>query len=237
LTPEELLAAFPSSELSRVVSRTGIGAGGSKLQRVYRLLDAADLARAYMPGVLVYFRTESIRRVCSRFGIRAPSKHEMILALTALLGPEGANLSSAARSPVKPKLPAVVQALSQLVLPVSLSRDEAEAVAGIARALRRLFVGVSTQVNVGGHLGYRVDIAVGNGGVGVEVKLAHALLESSGELYRAVGQAMVYKHLRFADSLAVAVVGPTALLGRPALIEIMSFLDSVGASVAYVRME
>jgi hypothetical protein len=161
----------------------------------------------------------------------------MILALTALLGPEGASLASEARSPVKPKLPEVVQALSQLVLPISLARDEAEAVEGIARALRRLFVGVSTQVNVGGQLGYRVDIAVGDGGVGVEVKLAHALLESSGELYRAVGQAMVYKHLKFADSLAVAVVGPTALLGNPALVEILGFIDSVGATVAYVRLE
>src|SRR5205823_6602002 len=134
------------------------------------------------------------RRVSSRFGIQATSKREMIFALSGLLGPASTTLAGASAAQIEPSLPAVVRALSELILPLSLSRTEAEAVDGIARALRRHFAGVSTQDNVGGHLGYRVDIAIGQGHVGVEVKLAHALLESPSELYRAVGQAMVYKH-------------------------------------------
>jgi hypothetical protein len=82
-----------------------------------------------------------------------------------------------------------------------------------------------------------VDIALGQGHIGVEVKLASALLASPSELYRAVGQAMVYKHLKFSDRLVVAVVGPAALLRKAALIEILAFLESVGAAAACVRLE
>lgn len=69
-------------------------------------------------------------------------------------------------------------------------RDEAEAESALARALMRRFRGVSTQFSVGGYFGHRIDIALGDGKIGVEVKLVKALLESSGEAYRAIGQAM-----------------------------------------------
>lgn len=237
LIVEELLGAFSSNELSRVIARAGLPPGGSKLNRVYRLIDGGEAAGVAATTILGALRSESLRRVCSRFGIRATTKDEMIVALSSLLGPSGANLARQTITQTSPTLPAVLRTLSELVLPLSLIQSEAEAAGAIARALSRRFAGVASQFGLGGHLGLRADIAVGEGLVGVEVKLARALIASTGELYRAIGQARIYRHLKFGDNLAIAVVGPRQLLGRPLMLEILTLLEATEAGVAYVRLE
>jgi hypothetical protein len=236
LSAEELLAEFPSNELSRAVARAGLPAGGSKLTRVGLLVDAGRRARAGASRILALFRTEALRRVCTRFGIRAAGKDGMILALSSLLGSAAQNLALEETALVAPTVAKVAGYLSELVLPWRLIRDEGEAEAGIARALRKRFRMVSRQYSVGGHLGYRIDVALGNGRVGVEVKLARALVGSSSETYRALGQAIVYKNRKFANRLVIAIVGPDHAAAEPALAEVCALLDAIGAVVTYVRL-
>jgi hypothetical protein len=144
------------------------------MDRIHRLIEAARHAHAGASAVFVMFRTGALRRVCSVFGIRAATKEEMIHALAALLGPAGEDLSLEQSQLVAPTLTDVTDYLSSLVLPWRLIRSEGDAEDALARALRKRFLGVATQYSVGGYLTYRIDIALGDGLIGVEVKLAGA---------------------------------------------------------------
>ena len=103
-------------------------------------------------------------------------------------------------------------------------------------ALMRRFRGVSTQYSLGGYFGHRIDIVLGDGKIGVEVKLARAVLNSSSEVYRAIGQAIVYSHRKVVGRLVVAIVAPVALIGAPALLEVCGLLEATGAGVVFVPL-
>jgi hypothetical protein len=160
----------------------------------------------------------------------------MVRALAALLGPAGENIALEQSGLMAPTMPAVTEYLSNIVLPWRLIRTEAAAEDALARVLRRRFVGVTTQFSVGGYFGHRIDIALGDGQIGVEVKLAEAIVESSSETYRAIGQAMVYKHRKFGGNLVVAIAGPDIALGALSMAEVRGLLEAAGAAVVYVYL-
>jgi hypothetical protein len=89
----------------------------------------------------------------------------------------------------------------------------------------------SPNTTSGGYLGLKIDIDLGNGRVGVEVKLAESLLKAA-EAHRLIGQAVYYQKRRYQDNLIVAVVGRSGDLEAPMLKELGSFLESIG--VVYV---
>lgn len=234
LLAEELLAAFPLQQLGYALVSAGLPGDGTKLERVHRLLDAARSTGHDASIILNRFKAEGLRRVCSQYGIQAPTKELMVRGLSNLLAPEERSLSGHQAALTRPTLPAVLGHLQRLTLPWRLVRTEAEAEQAIARSLKRHFVGVSTQYSVGGYLGYRIDIDLGDGQVGVEVKLADAVRASSSEAYRTLGQAFVYDRRKYGGRVIVALVGPDSLRHEASLVEVSDLLRSVGVTVAYV---
>src|SRR5262249_16159648 len=113
---------------------------------------------------------------------------------------------------------------------------EADAAYLIARNLGKRFAGVTTQCSIKSQLRCRVDIAIGDGKIGVEVKLGRALAVSTSEAFRAIGQAVAYKELGLEGNLVVAIVGHAELLRLPVVAEAMTLLQTVTPVVVFVRM-
>ncbi len=149
--------------------------------------------------------------------------------------------SDAATSVAEPIKPAclvatrerVIDHLKRLTIPRRKATDESAAQDAIGYHLVEAFEDVVPQYNIGGYLGLKIDIDLGNGRVGVEVKLAESLLKAkAAEAHRLIGQAVYYQKRRYQDNLIVAVVGRSGDLEAPMLKELGSFLESVG--VTYV---
>ena len=85
-----------------------------------------------------------------------------------------------------------------------------------------------------GHFGHRIDIDIHNGQFGLEVKLATAVIESSSEAYRLLGQAFYYDRRRYAGRLLVVIVGPDKLQQHPIVVEIRDLLDVLGVAGLYL---
>jgi len=236
LTFEDLLHLFPSNELGHALASVGLPGDGSKQERVARLVAAGRSSSVPAAHVLALLRSESLRRICSNHGIVASRKADMVAALVASLRPDEQSLTPEGPRRVEPTFDAVVAFLSRLELHWRRVRDEATAETAIESALRGEFSRVSTQYSVGGYLGYRIDIDLGNGAIGVEVKLAEALVGSSSEAYRAIGQALVYDRRRYRGKVIVASVGPDEVFARPAMAEIEAFLRDVGATPVRIRL-
>lgn len=222
----DLLSFFPANDLSRALARAGVRGGGTRIERLERLRTAARQAGVSANQVLECFSAESLRRVGTRFGIRVPSKAELIASLVAAL-----------TEPFPPpalQVATTIESIRAFVLSLAGShrglRSEADAECFLASALADHFAEVRTQVKVPGHLGHRIDIDIQSGRFGVEVKLASAVVESSSEAYRLLGQAFYYDRRRYAGRLLVVVVGPEALGRHPVIREVFDLLGVIGVT-------
>ena len=112
--------------------------------------------------------------------------------------------------------------------------SEADAEWYLASALSDQFANVRTQAPVPGQFGHRIDIDIQNGQFGLEVKWAAAIIESSSEAYRLLGQAFYYDRRRYAGRLLVVIVGPEALRKRPILVEVGDLLEVLGVTGLYL---
>lgn len=227
---------FPSGELGHALVTEGLPGGGSRSERAARLLSAGQRANAPATDVLSLIRVAALRRVCAGFGLSARSKAEMVSLLVELLSEDERALTPAGPPRGVATPPAVVEYLRGLELPRWRVRDEADAEVAIAGALRREFSNVSTQYSVGGFLGYRIDIDIGDGNVGIEVKLSEALISSSSEAYRAIGQAVLYGRRRYQNNVILAVVGPEAVRSQPAMSEIEALLSNLGVMCVHILL-
>jgi hypothetical protein len=88
---------------------------------------------------------------------------------------------------------------------------------------------VSNQYSVGGFLALKTDLDVGNGLVGVELKIAENLTAS--EMQRLIGQVVYYKKRYYENNLIVFIAGRSALTSS--LSELIEFLNELGAKVIY----
>ena len=88
--------------------------------------------------------------------------------------------------------------------------------------------------NVGGYFNLAIDLDIGNGLVGVEVKHAASLLKAA-EAHRLIGQAGYYQRRRYGENLIVAVVGNQTELGDLGVREVMSFLQDLGISTVGIK--
>jgi hypothetical protein len=101
----------------------------------------------------------------------------------------------------------VVACLRELRLPSRALRSEADVEEVVAGHLGPRFQAVCQQYSVGGMLGLKIDLDIGDGKVGVELKLAGAILENTNEFHRLIGQAIYYDYRRYHGNLIVCLAG------------------------------
>lgn len=226
----DLLTFFPSNDIAQALSRAGLSAAGTKVERVELLRSAAAQSRVSADQVLEYFSAESLRRLATRFGIRATEKEAYIAGPVAAL--------TEPFPPLAKSVATTIESIRDFVLSLSGSywtiASEADAEWFLASALSDHFADVRTQAPVPGQYGHRIDIDIQNGQFGLEVKLASAVIESSSEAYRLLGQAFYYDRRRYAGRLLVVIVGPEELRQHPIVVEVGDLLGVLGVAGLYL---
>lgn len=229
----ELLEEFSASALADALVVAGLPQAGIKSERIERLLSHGQKPT---DELLRLFTAEALGSVGGRFGVPRGRKDEMIAGLLSFLE-EGSSSTNEVCTPqldmTQPKtqtyLPVTKQAvfdrLKELIIPRRKLASEATAMDAIGYHLGDVFEDVMPQYNIGGYLGLKIDIDVGNGKVGVEVKLADSL--SASEIHRLIGQAIYYQKKRYGDDLIVSIAGLREDLNDPILKETCSFLGSL----------
>ena len=84
---EELLSLFRSEDIANCLRRLGLPTGGTKRQRIDRIIDMAALPRGdtgwTVSDVLAGFREADLERVCLPLGVAAAAKDDMVKSLAA----------------------------------------------------------------------------------------------------------------------------------------------------------
>jgi hypothetical protein len=233
LTLGDVLNEFSGPEIAKALVRAGLPGGGTKIYRVELLRSAA--VRQGMPATeaLEFFSSEALRRVGLRFGVRATQKADLIRGLCESIAAPVLH-QQAGRLDTMDSLRQYVQSLSGARRRLA---SESDAEVFLASALADRFADVRTQVSVPGHFGHRIDIDIANGRFGVEVKFAPALIESSSEAYRLLGQAFYYDRRRYAGRLLVVVVGPEMFGSHPIIGELFDLLSALGVAAFYLAVD
>ncbi|MBI4339151.1 MAG: hypothetical protein HY680_04280 [Chloroflexi bacterium] len=228
---KELLDAFTSQQLGEALSSLGASTAGTKAERIQRFLGVAAKGDEALPELLDHsFSLEAVRDVCTKLGAPTGRKATMIEGITALLNDPGSPSRTTAKTERQPATRrAVIQALRQYRVPRRKARDEKSAQDDLAAYLGSHFLEVFSQYNLGGYFGLRIDFDIGNGRLGIELKLAEAL-RGAAEAQRFIGQAVYYKQRRYGENLIVAVVGQEDTLSDPGVKETLSFLNELGIS-------
>ncbi len=230
----KLLEYFSVQELSDALFQANLPQTGTKTQKIERL--CSQIQKPLL-DLLELFTAEALRIVCDTVGIRSSRKDDMISGLLSLL--ENGAAIPVQGEPVQPTylLPtkeAVMGHFKQLTVPARKAHEEIDAQYVIGDHLAEVFEDVHPQYNIGGYLGLKIDIDIGNGKVGVEVKLADSLLKSAAEIQRLIGQSIYYQKKRYLDNLIIAIVGRREDLEDPMLKETYSFLE--GFNITCVRV-
>jgi hypothetical protein len=199
---------------------------------VERLRSLAARGHVSAAQVLAYFSAESLRGVAVRVGIRAAGKEASVTGLVAILAEPC--------SPPAQSGATTIESIRDFVVTLSGSyrsiASEADAEWVLASALADHFPDVRRQAQVPGQFGHRIDIDIQNGQFGVEVKWAPALIESSSEAYRSLGQAVYYDRRRYAGRLLVVIVGPEHLRQHPVVVEVGDLLGALAVSCVYLTV-
>ena len=242
ITLRDLLDQFTVAEIGGALAQAGLPQAGSKVERIERFLSQPDKPAKEL---LALFTAQALGLVCDMLRFTKGRKDEMIEGLVSLLD-AGSVASSTSeirqdvRSEPMPKayLPVTKQAvldhLQQLIVPRRKLSNEIVAMDVIGDHLAKVFEDVVSQYNIGGYLGLKIDLDIGNGGTGIEVKLADSLLRSTAEIHRLIGQAIYYQKKRYGNNLLVSIVGLRDELDAPTLKETYSFLESVNITCVRV---
>lgn len=234
ITLRDLLDHFTAAEIGGALRQTRLPAEGPKVEKIDRLL---SLTQKSAKELLALFTAQALGPVCDMLRLTKGRKDEMIEGLVSLLDAGSVAMSpdtilQAEKSEVMPiaYLPVTKQTvldhLKQLIVPRRKLSNETVAMDAIGDHLAKAFEDVVPQYNIGGYLGLKIDIDVGNGGLGIEVKLAESLLRSTAEIHRLIGQVIYYQKKRYGDNLLVSIVGLREELDHPILKETYSFLES-----------
>lgn len=227
MTLQELFNSFTSQEIADVLYSLGLTTTGSKAERIQRLITEGSSPTELLES----FSAEALRGVCDN--LRLPTgrrKAEMVERLCALLDNSLQTPTVETKPSIRPATKDdTLSVLRNMRVPRRKAREEYDAQGEIQSVLSSHFEDVAFEYNVGGYFGSRIDLDIGNGKVGVEVKLANALFEAAGA-HRLIGQAVYYQRRRYRDNLIVAVVGTEEDLRDPRLRETRSFLADLGIS-------
>lgn len=90
---------------------------------------------------------------------------------------------------------------------------------------------VYRQYSIGGFLALKTDIDVGNGKVGIELKVADNL--SATDMQRMIGQVTYYKKRFYGENLLVFIVGKSEI--SPTMRELIEFIEEMNISVIYAK--
>ncbi len=90
---------------------------------------------------------------------------------------------------------------------------------------------VSTQYSVGGFLALKTDIDIGNGQVGIELKIADNL--SATDMQRLIGQVIYYRKRFYNNNLLVFIAGRNSI--NSSFKELQDFIEELGVKVVYCQ--
>ncbi len=104
----------------------------------------------------------------------------------------------------------------------------------VSKALHSSFNHLKQQYNIGGYLGLKVDIDLGDGQVGIEVKLAKDLNTSG--IQRLFGQVLYYSRRVYRKNLIVLIVG-TDKQQTQVIKEVQSIIMEQGIQYYYLKVK
>lgn len=84
---------------------------------------------------------------------------------------------------------------------------------------------------MGGFLALKTDIDVGNGQVGIELKIADNLTAT--DMQRLIGQVIYYKKRFYNNNLLVVIAGRNSI--SSAFKELIDFIEELGVKVLYCQ--
>lgn len=90
---------------------------------------------------------------------------------------------------------------------------------------------VARQYSVGGFLALKTDVDLGNGQVGIEIKLADSL--SATDMQRLIGQAIYYKKRFYNNNLLVFLASRSSISSH--IKELKDFIEELGVTVVYCQ--
>ena len=125
----------------------------------------------------------------------------------------------------------VVNEINTMVIKKALYTSEKKVEDFICAELSNTIGRAHSQYNIGGYLGLRVDIDLGDGQVGIELKLAKEL-SAANNIERLFGQVIYYSKRVYKDKLIVVVVG-TDKEYTQIVKEVEKFINELGVKFVY----
>ena len=121
--------------------------------------------------------------------------------------------------------------LENLVIPKRKLTAEADFEKFVTEQLGQVFgkERVHRQYSVGGFLALKTDIDVGNGQVGIELKIADNL--NATDMQRLIGQVVYYKRRFYNNNLLVFIVSKSTI--TPTIKELKDFVEELGTIVIF----
>ena len=128
----------------------------------------------------------------------------------------------------------VINVINSMVVKKSLYTSEKKVEDFICSELENAIGKAHSQYNIGGYLGLRVDIDLGDGQVGIELKLAKEL--NTANIERLFGQVVYYSKRVYKDKLIVVVVG-TDKEYTQIVKEVEKFINELGVTFVYKQIQ
>ena len=125
----------------------------------------------------------------------------------------------------------VVNEINTMVIKKALYTSEKKVEDFICAELSNTIGRAHSQYNIGGYLGLRVDIDLGDGQVGIELKLAKEL-SAANNIERLFGQVIYYSKRVYKDKLIVVVIG-TDKEYTQIVKEVEKFINELGVKFVY----
>jgi hypothetical protein len=129
----------------------------------------------------------------------------------------------------------VVNEINSMKIKKALYTSEKKVEDYICSELNKATGKAHSQYNIGGYLGLRVDIDLGDGQVGIELKLAKEL-SAANNIERLFGQVIYYSKRVYKDKLIVVVVG-TDKEYTQVVKEVEKFITELGVTFLYKQVE
>ena len=127
----------------------------------------------------------------------------------------------------------VITVLENLIVLKRRLTSEADLERFIATQLAYVFgkEKVSTQYSVGGFLALKTDIDIGNGQVGIELKIADNL--GATDMQRLIGQVIYYRKRFYNNNLLIFIAGRNSITSH--FKELKDFIEELGIKVIYCQ--
>jgi hypothetical protein len=238
LTLAELLDHFSTTELAEALFQKKLPTSGSKADRITRLHTVILESGMTSTAALDLFTAAALRIVCGSLDLPPGRKADMVHALAATLSDLAAPIVTPP-PPVTyldPSKDAVLACLREVKLIKRKIRSEVDFKEALLDWLAPKFRSVVDEYAVGGILNLRIDLDIGNGRVGIELKLSESIRNNTNEFHRFIGQAVYYSFRRYKDNLIVAVAGEREDAEDPLFEELFEVLTSVGITPVHVTL-